>query len=487
MISVLDDGLFNVVSIDGSRRKVGLREVLVNAHKYSDLCGRTSTGRLALLRLCVAFLEDIYRPKTIEDRMDLLESCRFSKDRIEAYCADCEAGGPVFYLDDQKRPFMQMPYDAVLDERAEKPAAAIFMDVPSGNAHAHTDHRRMEEVIADASEALEGLLETYLFCTAGTQGPSSVNNTPPMYCVLRGRTLFETLVLNMVAADELANNIPFGEGCVPWRREMVIQPKESVPVISFLEALTWQPRRITLTFDEDHLVHRVYLQAGRNFVGDERWRDPWVPYQKRKDGSDGSIKPRPGRQLWRDAGNILLAKKNGSIEPVPIANAEYVWRDIPNGILPIEGIGLITDQASVLGLTHEVLRIPEVLVQDDLRVGWFGKWIEMAEEMYSVSTKIIATEYSQTVARFVGEHFLGQMRNEIFGASLERLIAVTDAEEMTEAQRAFGDALLRALRDSLRDKLENSGSSVTNMKRQNAAEGKTMGYCIRRLKEEGMR
>lgn len=494
MISILNDGLFRAEMPDGTRRMVGLRELLEQAHAITDLCGRSATGRLALLRLCVAFLEDVYAPRRTEDRSRLLAEGRFDGRRIDAYIEACESLGRVFLLDDDRHPFMQAAYDPEMDGKAERPAAAVFMDIPSGNAHIHTDHRRMEEVVADAPDALEGMLETYMFCPSGVQGyPSAVNNVNPVYCVVRGRNLFETLVLNMAAAEELADQVPFGEGMVPWRTGAPVLPREAASTVSFLEAFTWQPRRLTLAFDDDGRVRRVYLQQGRNFTGDGRWRDPWAAYRRHRDGTLASLKPELGRQLWRDADKILAGP---GIAPVPIANAKKVWRSIPNGALSVEMTGVIASQASILGVAHETIHIPEALLEDEAspdggsRLDCFRAWFDITEEMYSVLMRTIAGDYDQKTAHLVGESFLRRMREAIFGTSLGQLVSQAGpvGEEDGKAIRAaFGESLWRALKESLRDVMENSGASVRNIRRQNEIEAKVLGYCARRLKEEGAR
>ena len=487
MISVLDDGLFRVTDASGETRKVGLRALLAHAHEFSDICGRTQTGRIALLRLCVAFLEDVYRPKTRKDRKQLLEQGCFDMARVEAYISECNKDGPRFDLDDAVHPFMQMAFDPEIDTNAEKPVSNLFFDRPAGNAHIHFDHRPIETAVADAPDALEGMLEMYLFCTAGAQlYPSGINNTPPVFCVIRGNNLFETLVLNMVSERELGN-IPFGAGMVPWRLERSIVPKETVASVNYLEAMTWQPRRLTLTFDEDGMVRRIYLQQGKNFIGDGRWRDPWVPFRRMKDGGVTSIKPELGRGLWRDAGSILSTLGNESLVPVPIINVVGVWKDIPNGIVPIEATGMITSQAAILGAAHEMLRIPETLLEDTDKAGRFREWIALSEEIHGVTTRIIGGDYSPDIAGLVGEAFLRNVHDVLFGASLNDLIAAANVDEYEAANRSFGDALFNALRDSLRGILEETGTSVENIKRQNAVESKAMGYCVKRLKEGNMR
>ena len=485
MISVLEEGLFQVETLKGERTSVGLRKLLEQAHEYSDISGRTPTGRLALLRLCIAVVGDAYRPGTMSARKSMLEDGAFDKDVLEEYFRVCEQDGPRFLLDDERHPFMQAAYRSEADDGAEKPAAALFADLPSGNNHIHLDHRPIEMISVSAAEALEGMLETYMFCTAAAQGyPSGVNNTNPVYCVIRGETLFETIVLNMVSCRELGG-IPFGEGMVPWRRELDIKPKEQVAFVSYLEALTWQPRRTTLVFDEDQRVRRIYMQQGRNFTGDGRWRDPWVPFRKKRDEEIYvSIKPELGRQLWRDAGNILSAQSKDSLAPVTVANAGKVWEDMPNQMLPVQAIGLITNQASFVDLTQEMLRIPEALLEDQTRVDRLRHWIAVAERIHGVTAKIIAGDYMQEISKLVGEGFLRDTRDAIFGELLDQL---SEPEpNFTEANRAYAMAIRQTLRDNLGKALKQSGTSVKNIKRQNVVEAKTMGYAIKLLKEEGM-
>ncbi|MBQ3268486.1 MAG: type I-E CRISPR-associated protein Cse1/CasA [Clostridia bacterium] len=490
MISVLDDGLFRVTDASGETRKVGLRALLAHAHEFSDICGRTQTGRIALLRLCVAFLEDVYRPKTRKDRKQLLEQGCFDMARVEAYISECNKDAPRFDLDDAVHPFMQMAFDPEIDTNADKPVSNLFFDRPAGNAHIHFDHRPIETIAVDAMEALEGMLETYMFCTPMAQGyPSAINNRNPVYTFVRGKNLFHTLVLNMMSERELGN-IPFGAGMVPWRLERSIVPKETVASVNYLEAMTWQPRRLTLTFDEDGMVRRIYLQQGKNFIGDGRWRDPWVPFRRMKDGGVTSIKPELGRGLWRDAGNIVAAMGNESLVPVPIINVIGVCDDISNDIIPIEAIGLITDKiavASILGIVHEEIRIPETLLEDTDKAGRFREWIALSEEIHGVTTRIIGGDYLPDIAGLVGEAFLRNVHDVLFGASLNDLIAAANVDEYEAANRSFGDALFNALRDSLRGILEETGTSVENIKRQNAVESKAMGYCVKRLKEGNMR
>ena len=83
MISVLTEPIFCVRNGEGQRIRVGLRDLIVNAHTYTDLLGRTPTGRYALIRLCIAFLEDMLRPEDLDARAELFEEGRFDPQKLE--------------------------------------------------------------------------------------------------------------------------------------------------------------------------------------------------------------------------------------------------------------------------------------------------------------------------------------------------------------------------------------------------------------------
>ena len=127
------------------------------------------------------------------------------------------------------------------------------------------DHRLAKTHAVSFSKSFHALITSYLFCVSGTAGPSSVNNTPPLYVVMIGNNLFETIIINMLSESEI-RPLPYGIGLVPWRKGRMVLPKEKVADLSFLEGLTWMPRRITLKPEDDFSVCHVYCQAGLDFA-----------------------------------------------------------------------------------------------------------------------------------------------------------------------------------------------------------------------------
>ena len=141
MISVLYAPLFTAIYKDGREEKLGLIDLLTDAHCIAELKANSCTGKVALLRLCIAFLSDVYRLETTDNRADLLEKGCFDRRLLLEYVENCEQDGACFLLDDEKKPFMQAKYDEELDAKAEKPVAKIMFDRPGGK----NDHHPADE------------------------------------------------------------------------------------------------------------------------------------------------------------------------------------------------------------------------------------------------------------------------------------------------------------------------------------------------------
>lgn len=469
MINVLYAPLFTAVDNDSEARQMGLLELFENAHRYIDLKAGSCTGKLALYRLCIAFLSDAFRLETMYDRADLLETGRFDIEAIIRYVNECEARGSCFVLDDENRPFMQSAYDAALDDNNIKPVSKIMFDCPSGNNHIHCDHRHEDEHEADSAAAFEDMLETYAFCPAGLSGASNVNNTPPVYALIHGDTLFSTFVLNMVSVEELGN-IPFGAGEAAWLRNDPVKPGEKAVDMSYQKALTWLPRRLTLKWDANGMVRCLYLQNGLNFQGNALWLDPNVIYRKTKDGLWASLKPELGRQLWRDAGTLLTGDP-ATRGPIPVQNIGQVWDACPQW-LDIELIGLITNQEAVLGRSDERLRIPRELLDSEAAAATFRLALEKTEIMYRALIRDVTSQFCHAsdkkkrsvVADQAGEIFLHGMHEVVFGSYLDELLAgLPDLDRNTH----FMDAMKEVLEESLTSAVQTTGNDVPSMKRQN--------------------
>jgi len=431
--SVLTDPVIPVVKLDGTSAELGIRDVFFQAHEVQDIRGNSPLERYALLRLLIAFAMDMLALENARQRRALLRAGCFDMSVFDAYIKDCEKDGPRFDLFDEHHPFLQSVYDVVLDAKAEKPVASLFQALPTGNNHIFFDHRMEDEHEVTIAQAFRGLCSVYLFCTAGAQGyPSSVNNTPPMYVVAVGTNLFETIVMNMLSQRE-CGNIPYGLGDVPWRHADAVIPKMEYPSVSMLGGLTWMPRRITLVQQEGGMVKRVYLQQGKNFKGNDLWKDLHVPYRKKKDGAFASVKPETGRAFWRDIGTMVYdPNAQQTMQPLALKAIENVL-DLDEQTVVVRAVGMVTNQASIVQWQEDELRIPAVLLNNEESAITFREDIACIEIAQNQIGRAIQTRLKTELADETKMVFLRCMQSIAFTECLDQIIAMEEADELDDA------------------------------------------------------
>ena len=477
--SVLTEPVIPVLMPDGSKKDVGIREAFLEAHNIRDISGSNPLERYALLRLLIAFAMDMLHPRTSYDRADLLQAGRFDVVMLEAYIRECENDGPRFDLFDPEHPFLQSRYNEKMDAKARKPAAVILHALPSGNNHVFIDHRLADSHEISIPAAFRALCASYVFCVSGTAGPSSVNNTPPLFAVTVGQNLFETIVINMISEAEAAP-LPYGAGEVCWRQEREIIPKAQVAAVSLLEGLTWMPRRITLVRDDDSgIIRNVYCQAGLDFRGNDLWNDPHVPRFRKKDDSFGTVKPELDKAVWRDAGTILYDHDSKHVrQPLAIRCMRNLYDedDLPEWI-PVRMAGLITNQAAYTGWCEGELSVPTVLLYDQEKADLFREDIRLTESVQSIVFSNVqryfdkprngSTTGEHEIATQCRQYFLKGAHDLLFG---DDMAWICDGVPPDEHNRRFCDAVRNLIRDTLTRNLYSSGNSTEAMKKQIEAE-----------------
>ncbi len=491
--SVLKEPVIPVLLPDGTKTQAGIEEVLLHAHEIRDIEGDTPLDRYALLRLLIALAMDMLHPKDSFARRDLLEMGQFDPTIIRDYIELCEKDGPRFDLFDPDHPFLQSRYEESLDVKAEKPVAAIIHSLPSGNNHVFLDHRAANTHAVTYARAFQALVSSYVFCVSGTAGPSSVNNTPPIYAVMLGETLYETIVVNMISESE-AMPLSYGTGLVPWRKVWKVIPKGKVADVTLLEGLTWMPRRITLV-PEEGKVKRVFCQAGLDFKGNERWNDPHVPKFKKEDGTYGTVKPELDKSLWRDAGTLMYDHDGKKIrQPLTMRCITNVIdeEDLPIW-LNVRGTGLITNQAAYTGWMEETLSIPSSLLHDQDKAECFREDAGFLETMQLQIYKSVQRNVDKLRAGSDGkeheissqcrQYFLQGAHDLLFGRAMNEINKKIPGKEHSEH---FCDAVKKLIQETIRGILRASGSDVHSMMGQMEAE-KYIWISFNKLMEERMK
>lgn len=489
--SVLTNPAVPVTWMDGRAGEVGIREAMLRAHEIRDVQGDTPLERFAVLRLLITMAMDMLHPETSYDRRDILDAGRFDPNVFDAYVSECEKDGPRFDLFDPDHPFLQSRYDQKLDEKAKKPVATIIHSLPSGNNHLFIDHRLESEHHVTAAKAFRALCASYLFSTYGLWGPFSVNNKPPLYISIIGDKLFETIVMNMLSVAEV-QPLTYAVSQVPWRIDREVIPWQKVPDVSFLEGLTWMPRRITLLPDSDWHVSSVCFQPGLDFRGNESWADPFVPKRSNNDGALYNVTPVLDRAIWRDVSTLLYDQDGGAVRQPQIIRC--LTNLLDEDELPLwirlRATGLCTIKASYLGWIEDELSLPSELMYSQAQAELFRNHVQMVERIqsgvYSNVQKYVdklrsgADNKEHEIATQCQQDFLLGAHDLLFGQALSEIIAHVPAKECVDH---FCDAVATLLQDVIRRVLRPSGKSVKAVMSQIEAE-KWIWIGFNKIKEE---
>lgn len=480
--SVITDPVICVSMLDGVEMEMGFREIFSRAQEIKDICGESPLERYAVLRVLIAFAMDMLHPENHTERKKILRAGKFDENIFDNYVSECEKDGARFDLFDKAYPFMQAGYDEKLDKNAEKTAAYLLHYTPTGNNHIFWDHRREDDDSHQLSpgQAFRALCATYVFAAAGVQRyPSSVNNTPPVYVVALGKNLFETIVVNMLSVRECGKGrIDYGCGDVPWRNEKIVIPKQEFVEVTELGALTWMPRRVTLIQDTDGMVRKIYFQQGWNFKGNSLWRDPHVPYRKKKDGSRVSVKPETGREFWRDIGTLIYDVEEVFIEQPQVLKSIRDVYQFHGEYINLRMAGLVTDRAQYVEWQEEQLAVPACLMQNKEVSELFRQEIAILETLQkALSSSIILRGLGKegknrwtSVAQQANTIFLGIMHDKMFGEIMQEILEINrdgwEEEKVKQQINSFFNKSWKVIEQTLEMTVDQAGNSLQAMSEQ---------------------
>lgn len=370
-------------------------EVLENAHNLLSISDPSPIVELGLYRLLTAFVMDAYGVSNLDDLICLLQEEVFNSNTVRGYVE--EAGRNRFDLFDSERPFYQISKEEAENLQVQS-VAALMRHLPSGSFDTHFHHIAEEGQEWSPATCARALASIPAFMTAGGRGYSpSINGNPPWYVLVRGKNLFQTIVLNCCGLTILGMD---GDSPPAWRNSTRITPGAEAVCHSLLEGLTWQPRRVHLipsdggicTYtgrDSPVLVRKMGFGPGLKFRGE--WIDPQVAYRITSNGSS-PLRAREDREIWRDVGPLMLLRKGdyqsekGKIRfSRPIVVDQFLMlrsdRVIPrNTALSVEVYGIRTDgKMKLFEWAQEKLSLSPRVAEDPTAAAAIQSNMDLAE------------------------------------------------------------------------------------------------------------
>ncbi|MFE6955508.1 type I-E CRISPR-associated protein Cse1/CasA [Streptomyces sp. NPDC057696] len=314
----------SVLDRDGIQRELSLREVFEQAGRLRRIVGDLPTQEFALLRLLLALAHDALQgPGDIDDWSDLWgdEQC-FTP--VGPYL---DTHAVRFDLLDPVRPFFQTASLRTAKDEVFS-LNRIVADVPNGEPFFSARMPGVERLTF--AEAARWTVHAHAFDTSGIKTgavgdgrarsgkvyPLGVGWTGNLGGVfVEGRTLRETLLLNLVAADT-ANFAIDADDAPAWRREPCGPGGVDRAPTGVRDLYTWQSRRLRLHFD-DHGVTGVVLGYGDPLHSRNRHhREPMTAWrrstvQEKKLGESPVYLPRehdPERAAWRGIASLVATE-----------------------------------------------------------------------------------------------------------------------------------------------------------------------------------
>ncbi|MFJ5678277.1 type I-E CRISPR-associated protein Cse1/CasA [Streptomyces sp. NPDC093097] len=324
---------------DGTVTEVSLLGLFEQAESLRRLVGDVPTQEIALLRLLLAILYDaLDGPVEVEDWEDLW----LSDDPFSAVPAYLERHRARFDLWHPERPFYQVAdLHTAKDEVA--PLSRIVADVPVGEPLFAMRRPGVESL--SYAEAARWLVHAHAYDTSGIKsamvgdergkagkvyplGVGSLGNLGGVFA--EGSTLRETLLLNLIALEEIGDGATgaAGEDMPAWRQTEPLGAGERAgsagqgQPMGLRDLYTWQSRRIRL-HAEGGVVTGVVLGYGDPLALTAPWKlEPMSAWrrnatQEKKQGRTPVYTPLrhdPSRAAWRGLGSLLPARSQAGDE-----------------------------------------------------------------------------------------------------------------------------------------------------------------------------
>lgn len=316
---------------DDGATEFSLREVLTQAHTIKELSDDSPLVTVALHRLLLAILHRNFGPASFDEWKELWRNGRWDEVTLNSYF---EEQKKCFELFDEKRPFYQvqrMTKTVVVKKGKEKkeetkneevdslPISTLIQEAAAATNATLFDHRMDSFAEAmKASEVARYLIARQGYSISEGSGYAEAVGADGYTVLIKGKNLFETLVLNLVPYNE-EQPIPHqkekgsSKDMPVWEQEYPQQADEKgqAQPLGYLDYLTWQSRKIHLVCkDEGTLVSHCQRVKNLKLNTEIEIFDPLKSYEKTDQKGWLARRVNEEKALWRDSHSLLEEAEN---------------------------------------------------------------------------------------------------------------------------------------------------------------------------------
>lgn len=308
----------------GSLVEISIRDTLLQARDLREICDDSPLVTVAVHRLLLAILYRAFEgPKDFREWKQIYGNGNFDSHPIEEYLGKWKHR---FDLLGETKPFYQME---LFETNKQVSVSRLATECASGNNATLFDHcgddMEVEWTLAQAAKRLIACQSFALgFGKSGNAKIDGLDQVLPysadaialrgMSIWLQGRSLFETLMINLVPTND--NSLP------PWelkdsnkyRDRLQGKVRKFVTCFGVVDRLTWQSRLVRL-IPRDSTISKMYFTQGRS--ADKSAGDPMKVYRISKEEGISALSLSSSKAAWRDAHSILMIRGAQSSECRP--------------------------------------------------------------------------------------------------------------------------------------------------------------------------
>lgn len=230
--NLLEESWIPILRCNGQFERLGIRRTLTEAGTIRQIAASNPMDAFAVHRFLLTLL---YWKANIAGGVEALRRVLLSGAVPPDITSALDAEALHFGLIDAEQPFLQ---DLTAQREKPKSAGSLFAEMACGTNVAHFHHGDDATLRLCLPCAAMGMLRLVPWTQSGGAGLSpAVHNAPPIMALACGRNLADTLGLNLVQLDGYP-------GTARWSGHFV--PSDPAAPIPYLEALTWNPRRVYL-------------------------------------------------------------------------------------------------------------------------------------------------------------------------------------------------------------------------------------------------
>ncbi len=430
------------ISLENSHGELsehGIRDALVNAHKYVAIYDPSPLVVVGVHRLLTAILQDALNPQENADLERLWKDGEFPADKIDEFG---KKYADRFDLFSEDKPFFQsadlpmFPNEKERKAISPKPVALLFPEIPTGKSLVtHYRHTIQDEQVFSPMSVAAGLVTIPPFVTSGGAGlmPSINGAPPPIYILPGGRTLFEILSASLISGTNLGDDYAVTTGDQIWWKRKLPVVRESkkngtrkyrqLDEVGYLHGLTFPARKVRLYPERlsaictrtgkqsEWCLRTMTFRMGESCREDVNWRDPFVAYRlpktsskrKQRKSKKRADKPSPIRAtrskiIWREFSGLFLQHERDQQTNRPRFLDQFANLSVGKQFqqYPFRCIALIArNDAKIFEWMDFGFDIPPALLQDPNG----AEWTEQALSFASECAEIIKRVFSSTFKR----------------------------------------------------------------------------------------